>query len=161
MSKAANQNTARQCASLLNVFVIVTLLIVNFSCKKEASRDQPYKDVLTSGTWRITSLDIGHIALGSGDTTVYKDSSLYQGYKLLFTTDGKVQVTDLNSVSSMGRWNEYSYEGLPEFYMFLEFLQDEYYYLNGNFTFLEYSSAQINFEIRSFGTVYRMTLLKF
>ena len=133
---------------LLNIVLIVSLLIFNYSCKKEASRDQPYKDVLI-GSWRITEY-----------STTYDTSIHYVGYNLVFTADGKVQATDLNSVSLNGRWNEYSYETIPEFYVFLEFLGDELYYLNGSWTFLEYSSSQISFEIRSYGTVFTMTLSK-
>ena len=41
--------------------VFVVTIIFFLSCKKEASRDQPYKDVLTSGPWQISSLDVSHL----------------------------------------------------------------------------------------------------
>ncbi len=132
---------------LRHLFFIITVLVFISSCKKEASRDQPYKDALM-GSWRISEF-----------FTNYDSSISYVGYNLIFTADGKVQATDTNSISASGTWFEYSYEWLDEYYLKLE-LPESCYYLNGSWTFLSHSPTRIDFDIHSFGTVYTMTLLK-
>ena len=140
--------------------VFVVTIIFFLSCKKEASRDQPYKDVLTSGPWQISSLDVGHLVFGSPDTTIYQDTSVYHGYDLIFYPDGKLQAAIPGSISATGTWYQYSYEHTETFYVRIEIGVEEFSYLNGIWTFIEHSLSQIDLDITSYGIVYTMTLLK-
>ena len=141
------------------IFFVITIFSF-LSCKKEASRDQPYKDVLTSGSWQISALDVGHWDLGSADTTPYYDTSVYHGYELIFYPDGKLQAGIPGSVSATGTWYQYNYEYTETFYVRIEIGGEEFSYLNGTWTFITHSLFQIDLDIRSYGTVYKMTLLK-
>ena len=143
-----------------DVLTVTALLFCFYSCKKDASRDQPYKDVLTSGPWQIQSLDLGHMNLGSGDTTTYWDTSVYHGYKIVFTLDGQMQVTIPGSQPATGTWFQYSYEGVDDYKVRMEVGGEEFMYLNSTWTFVTHSLSKIDFELYSFGSAYKMTLLK-
>jgi hypothetical protein len=143
-----------------DVLIAAVLLFCIYSCKKEASRDQPYKDVLTSGPWQIQSLDVEYRSLGSEDTTVLWDTSVYHGYKVVFSPDGQLQVTMPGSPPATGTWFQYSYEGMDYYYVRMEVGGDELIFLNSTWTFVTHSLSKIDFELYDFGTVSKMTLLK-
>jgi hypothetical protein len=141
-----------------NIAIVTALLFFIYSCKKESSRDQPYKDVLTSGSWHISSLHITEWILGSD--SVYYDTSVYDGYHMIFTADGKLLATTADLVSATGTWYQYSYEGIGSFLVRIEIGGDEFSFLNGTWTFLTHSLSQIDLDLRSFGTAHTMTLIK-
>src|ERR671912_1075359 len=108
-----------------HIFTALALFSIVCSCKKETRAEKPYEDLLTSGSWTISKF-VFSIAL---------DTVNYDGYSLIFTSDGKMQATNNNSVSAGGAWKIYSSS------VHIQMEGDDFNYLNAYWTFVSQNAS--------------------